>query len=225
MIYWGRRKTDHWVEPTDCNKFVVWDVLWPSPAPTIDTTSQLRHRCSGFVWARHALIEPPVEGHKAIERKRFAPLPFARGSCPPFPRKPRQLRRAAGVSVVCEAESAYGDRDVGPQTHRAQCAAPPTCEPRKRLPYRTPRYTRPHGYQNTQHTNARRGCANDAARLRSRTCRGPFCPVALGPHAPGQRVQLPVRVAFGPQPGRQHRVAHRGPGRSLQAPGTCHSTD
>ena len=75
MICWGRRKTDHWVEPTDCNKFVVWDVLWPSPAPTIDTTSQLRHRCSGFVWARHALIEPSVEGHKAIERKR---LPLSR---------------------------------------------------------------------------------------------------------------------------------------------------
>jgi len=75
MIYWGRRKTDHWVEPTDSNKFVVRDVLWPSPAPTIDTTSQLRHRCSGFVWARHALIEPSVEGHKPIERKR---LPLSR---------------------------------------------------------------------------------------------------------------------------------------------------
>ena len=75
MIYWGRRKTDHWVEPTDCNKFVVWDALWPSPAPAIDTTSQLRHRCSGFVWARHALIEPSVEGHKAVERKR---LPLSR---------------------------------------------------------------------------------------------------------------------------------------------------
>ena len=185
------------------------------PAPTIDATSQLRHRCSGFVWARRALIEPPAEGHKAVERKRFAPLPFARGSCPPFPRKPRQLRRAAGVSVVCEAESVRGDRDVEPQTRRAQCAAPPTCEPRQRLPYRVPRYTRPHGYQSTQHSNARRGRANDAARLRSCACCGPLCPVALGPYAPGQRVQLPVRVAFGPQPGRQHRVAHRGPGRSL----------
>ena len=98
------------------------------PAPAIDTTSQLRHRCSGFVWARHALIEPPAEGHKAVERKRFAPLPFARGSCPPFPRKPRQLRRAAGVSVVCEAKSVRSDRDLEPQTHRAQCAPPPTCE-------------------------------------------------------------------------------------------------
>lgn len=26
------------------------------------------------MWARHALIEPPVEGHKAVERKRFAPF-------------------------------------------------------------------------------------------------------------------------------------------------------
>ncbi len=61
-----------------------------------------------------------------------------------------------------------------------QCGASTTCEPRKRLPYRAPRYTRPHGYQNTQHSNARRGCANDAARLRFRTCRGPLCSVALG---------------------------------------------
>ena len=80
------------------------------------------------MWVRHALIEPPAEGHKAVERKRFAPLPFARGSCPPFPRKPRQLRRAAGVSVVCEAKSVRSDRDLEPQTHRAQCAPPPTCE-------------------------------------------------------------------------------------------------
>ena len=177
------------------------------------------------MWARHALIEPPAEGHKAVERKRFAPLPFARGSCPPFPRKPRQLRRAAGVSVVCEAESVRGNRDVEPQTRRAQCAAPPTCEPRQRLPYRVPRYTRPHGYQRTQHSSARRGRANDDLLSRSHARRGSLCPVALGPHAPGQRVQLPVLVAFDPQPGRQHRVAHRGPGRSLQAPGTCRSTD
>ena len=205
MIYWGRRKTDHWVEPTDCNKFVVWDVLWPSPAPTIDTTSQLRHRCSGFVWARHALIEPSVEGHKPIERKR---LPLSRSledHVPLFRGNPGSCEELPGF-LSCISRVAYGDRDVGPQTHRAQCAAPPTCEPRKRLPYRAPRYTRPHGYQNTQHTNARRGRADDDSL--SRTCRGPFCPVALGPHAPGQRVQLPVRMAFGPQPGRQHRVTH-----------------
>ena len=96
MIYWGRRKTDHWVEPTDCNKFVVWDALWPSPAPAIDTTSQLRHRCSGFVWARHALIEPSVEGHKAVERKRLPLSPFARGSCPPFPRNPGSCEELPG---------------------------------------------------------------------------------------------------------------------------------
>ena len=45
-------------------------------------------------------------------------------------------------------------------------------------PYRAPRYTRPHGYQRTQHSNARRERANDAARLRPR--RGPLCPVASG---------------------------------------------
>ena len=65
-------------------------------------------------------------------------------------------------------------------------------------PHRAPRYTRPHGYQRMQHSNARRGRANDAARLRSRARRGALCPVAIGPHAPGQRVQLPMRVAFGP---------------------------
>lgn len=92
-------------------------------------------------------------------------------------------------------------------------------------PHRAPRYTRPHGYQNTQHSNARRERANDAVRLRSRARCGPLCPVALGPHALGQRVQLPVCVAFGPQPGRQHRVAHRGPGRSLQAPRACRPTN
>lgn len=47
---------------------------------------------------------------------------------PLFRGKPRQLRRAAGVSVVCEAKSVRSDRDLEPQTHRAQCAPPPTCE-------------------------------------------------------------------------------------------------
>lgn len=46
----------------------------------------------------------------------------------PFSAEPRQLRRAAGVSVVCEAKSVRSDRDLEPQTHRAQCAPPPTCE-------------------------------------------------------------------------------------------------
>ena len=57
-----------------------------------------------------------------------------------------------------------------------------------------------------QHSNTRRRRANDAGRSRAR--RGALRPVALGPYALGQRVQLPVRMAFGPQPGRQHRVTH-----------------
>lgn len=53
----------------------VWNSPRPSSALAIDTTSQLRHRCSGFVLPRNTLIEPTVEGHKAVERKR---LPLSR---------------------------------------------------------------------------------------------------------------------------------------------------
>ena len=59
-----------------------------------------------------------------------------------------------------------------------------------------------------QHSNARRGHVDGAGRFRPHARRGPLRPVALGPYALGQRVQLPVRMAFGPQPGRQHRVTH-----------------
>ena len=53
----------------------VWDSPRPSSALAIDTTSQLRHRCSSFVLLRRALIEPAGKGHKAVERKR---LPLSR---------------------------------------------------------------------------------------------------------------------------------------------------
>ena len=213
MIYWGRRKTDHWVEPTDCNKFVVWDALWPSPAPAIDTTSQLRHRCSGFVWARHALIEPSVEGHKAVERKRLplsrsledhVPLSAETGSCEELPGflsciRPSRVRRSR------------------------RWAADPPCAMRSAANLRateTPSLPCPALYSSawiSKHATYQR-----PPRMRQRRSPPPFprpswalCPVAIGPHAPGQRVQLPLLVAFGPQPRRQHRVAHRGPGRSL----------
>ena len=199
MIYWGRRKTDHWVEPTDCNKFVVWDALWPSPAPAIDTTSQLRHRCSGFVWARHALIEPSVEGHKAVERKRLPPFPVRSRIMSPFFRgNPGSCEELPGFLSCIRPSRRTAIETLGRRPTVRNAQRRQLREPRKRLPYRAPRYTRPHGYQNTQHTNARRGCANDAARLRSRARRGALCPVAIGPHAPGQRVQLPLARGFRP---------------------------
>ena len=198
-------------------------------ASTIDTTSQLRHRCSGFVLLRRVLIESASKGHKAVERKR---LPLSRsledhvplfrgdpGSCEELPGflsfeglKGLSLRAVIDMLSRCPSSTTRGLGNL-----RASTTPPP--------PHPTPRYTRPHGYQSTQHSNARRGRANDAGRFRSRARRGPLRPVALGPHAPGQRVQLPVRVAFGPQPGRQHRAAHRGPGRSLQAPRACRPID
>ena len=178
------------------------------------------------------LIEPASKGHKAVERKR---LPLSRsledhvplfrgnpGSCEELPGflsfeglKGLSLRAVIEMLSRCPSSTTRGLGNL-----RASTTPPP--------PHPTPRYTRPHGYQHTRHSNARCGRANGAqqqARPRSRARRGSLCPVALGPHAPGQRVQLPVRVAFGPQPGRQHRAAHRGPGRPLQAPRACRPTD